>query len=242
MFKKPEEKNIIFSNVWPLEQNYPPVPAIKLLPDWFTKSESEIPDSYIKHLLDTFGYPSGTNGTVKRCTPVLDAMGAGYILRTSMDVIVTQKEKPYYNWPLQNIEVIGFHPAAQVQKHPLVNTEFVPKWMNPWSIKTPKGYSTLFIHPMHRDDLMFTVLPGIVDTDSYFAPVHPLFVLKDPNFEGLIPAGTPFCQVVPFKREEWYMQLNDKETLQEAAMQIWRTNKLPELRYKIAHWTRKHFK
>jgi hypothetical protein len=51
-------------------------------------------------------------------------------------------------------------------------------------------------------------MPGIVDTDTYNAAVNFPFVLNEPNkFEGLIPAGTPIAQVIPFKREFWEMSI-----------------------------------
>ena len=55
---------------------------------------------------------------------------------------------------------------------------------------------------MHHD-LPFTIFPGIVDTDTYYAPVNIPFTMNDQKFEGLIPKGTPIVQVLPFKRESW---------------------------------------
>jgi hypothetical protein len=67
---------------------------------------------------------------------------------------------------------------------------------------------------MHRD-LPFTILPGVVDTDRYTAPVNFPFLINDPNFEGLIPAGTPIAQVIPFKREPWEMSIGKEKDLIE---------------------------
>jgi hypothetical protein len=66
---------------------------------------------------------------------------------------------------------------------------------------------------MHRESI-FTILPGIVDTDQYNAPVNFPFVLNDVTYEGLIPAGTPMAQVIPFKRESWEMSLGTQEDLE----------------------------
>jgi hypothetical protein len=38
-------------------------------------------------------------------------------------------------------------------------------------------------------------------------------VINDPNFEGLIPKGTPIAQIVPFKRESWQMELGKESDL-----------------------------
>jgi hypothetical protein len=72
---------------------------------------------------------------------------------------------------------------------------------------------------MHRESV-FSILPGVVDTDSYTAPVHFPFTLNDPKFEGLIPAGTPIAQVIPFKRNNWEMKFGgEKEIIEQQKVQ-----------------------
>jgi hypothetical protein len=157
--------------------------------------------------------------------PVFDVINAGYIIKTPADVYVSQKEafdelgnsigkRPWYEWA--NFGLIQFHPVEQAPNHPNRNghKESYPKWINPWGIKTPPGYSVLFVQPFHRESV-FTILPGIVDTDQYASPVNFPFVLNDINFEGLIPAGTPVAQVIPFQREEWQMEIGKQESLEE---------------------------
>jgi len=60
-------------------------------------------------------------------------------------------------------------------------------------------------------------LPGIVDTDAYNAPVNFPFVLRDPKMDGLIPAGTPIIQAIPFKRESWEMNFGSEKELVDQA-------------------------
>ena len=59
---------------------------------------------------------------------------------------------------------------------------------------------------MHHD-LPLVAMPAIVDTDVYNERVQLPFTFKDPNFEGLVPAGTPIYQVIPFKRDSWKMNI-----------------------------------
>lgn len=196
---------IIFTNTFGVPEEYSPKPASNFVPEWYKKLESYIGGDK---------KPNGegkTNITVKRCMPVFDAITNGYIILSSADVFVSQREtedgtiQPYFEW--SNYGLIQFHPAVQAPEHPNRNNHMAyPKWINPWAIKTPKGYSVLFTQPMHRES-PFTILPGIVDTDTYTAPVNFPFVLNDVNFEGLIPAGTPIAQVIPFKRDKWKMSL-----------------------------------
>ena len=123
-----------------------------------------------------------------------------------------KKTAPHYEWP--SYGPIQFHPISQAPTHPgrgdLGDAMSYPKWINPWSIQTPKGYSVLFTQPMHRES-PFCIMDGIVDTDSYNAPVNFPFVLNDWNYEGMIPAGTPMAQVIPFKRDSWQMEMGKQE-------------------------------
>ena len=68
---------------------------------------------------------------------------------------------------------------------------------------------------MHRDNPI-TIFPGVVDTDSYNLNVEFPFMLTNPEFDGLIPAGTPIAQVMPFKRDSWSMSLGGETELQES--------------------------
>lgn len=199
-----------------VQDEFYPIPAKKNLPTWYKEM-----NSYEGGKKE----PSGegvTSATVKRCVPFFDAIIAGYILLTPADIWVSQKPseknpmeiQPYYEWA--GFGLLEFHPIVQAPTHPKRNGHNVsyPKFINPWAIKTPKGYSSLFTQPMHRES-PFTILDGIVDTDNYFAPVNFPFVLNDIKFEGLIPAGTPFAQVIPFKREKWQLKIGNKKDYKE---------------------------
>jgi hypothetical protein len=75
-----------------------------------------------------------------------------------------------------------------------------------WAIDTPPGYSIMIMHPMYREDVPFTTLPGLIDTDGYGGAMNILFMLRR-DFQGIIPAGTPIAQVIPFKREDWQHEI-----------------------------------
>jgi hypothetical protein len=181
-----------------------------------------------------------TPHTIKKCIPVFDAITAGYILYTQVDVQVIQEDNiPFYSWPDQN--AIGFHPVEQAPLHPAKKETPYPKWQNPYAITTPPGYSILFTQPMHRESV-FTILDGIVDTDTYKAPVNFPFVLKDNKWEGIIPAGTPMAQVIPFKRESWEHKIgSDKERIELAKV----NGKLQSFffnSYKLQFWSAKKYR
>jgi hypothetical protein len=207
---------IIFTNTIGVPEEFAPKPATSFVPNWYKNMES---------YLGGEKKPTGegiTSGTIKRCMPVFDAITHGYIITTYTDIFVSQKEMldsnnksknvPWYEWP--SFGALSFHPVEQAPTHPTTNGVSYPKLMNPWSIKTPPGYSTLFMAPVHRENI-FNILSGVVDTDTYTAAVNFPMVLADVNFKGLVPAGTPIAQVVPFQRESWTMELGKEENVIE---------------------------
>jgi hypothetical protein len=223
-------KNIIFSTNLDIEKEYYPKPASKFIPEWYKNIES-----YLNGKKEPGGQ-GGTSATVKKCMPVFDAITAGYIIPSPADIFVSEKDgQPYYEW--SNFGLIQFHPIEQAPLHPAQNGHAYPKWMNPWAIKTPPGYSLFFTQPLHRESV-FTILPGIVDTDSYSAQVNFPFVLNDPKFEGVIPAGTPLAQVIPIKREVWQMQYGDAG--QDRVNNRMHTKIFD--RYKTLFWNKKEYR
>lgn len=145
------------------------------------------------------------SSTVKRCPPFLDAMVTGWIIPLAADVYIESNEDCSHihydtTYPRPMIENHGPMqmttskcPAPHLPKPPI-------KWMNYWAIKCPKGYSLLFTPPMNRTDPRFTCFSGIVECDGYFEYINFPFVWNEPNFKGIVPAGTPLMQVIPIKR------------------------------------------
>jgi hypothetical protein len=202
---------IVFTNTTNVPEAFYPTPASVSLPDWYKDTSSYVYNEKKPTLTDT------NTGTIKRCMPVFDAINCGYMLYTFTDVYVFQKDGiPYYRW--NSFDPIAFHPIAQAPKHPkrgsLNNEGSYPKFNNPWSIKTPKGYSCLVINPIHRESI-FTIFEGVVDTDEYTPPINIPFALNNWEYEGFIPAGTPMAQIIPFKRDNWKMKIGNEKDLKE---------------------------
>lgn len=90
------------------------------------------------------------------------------------------------------------HPQGYYQEH------FA--WYPDWAVELPEGYSALYTHPLNRFDLPFFMTIGIIDNDKVNLPgTMPFFIAK--GFEGTIPAGTPYAQIIPFKREDWKSEI-----------------------------------
>ena len=104
---------------------------------------------------------------------------------------------------------IEFHSKQQIAGWNLKKTDFPEgvKFTNPWRIYTPPGYSVMFMTPTYQFEKRFTVLPGIVETDSYHHINFPS--IWHTTKDAIIERGTPFIQVIPFKRDEWNMSVDE---------------------------------
>jgi hypothetical protein len=235
-------KKILFTKTMDISDAYFPYPTKKNLPEWYKEANTFFDNSSVLGKM--------TSHTIKKCIPVFDAMSAGYIITTFCDIYISHKEiknvEENKKIPVPKIvpaderyNTIEFHNLKQLQNHPLSKNQDAPKFMNPWGIETPKGYSCLFVNPMHNKNSIFTILEGIVDTDTYTLPVNFPFIFNDASFVGLIPAGTPIAQVIPFKRDSWSMEISEDCRLMNT-----NRNDLSSLlvnKYKKIFWSKKEY-
>lgn len=228
-------KNIKFTNLSGNEFFEHPVPALKKIPQWYKDTLEYIDNK--KSYAKTDSHPQ----TIKKCIPVFDAMTAGYIISTTCDIEVSIKDGfQYFYWG--ELGTIDFHPVEQAPIHPAQNGNPYPKWVNFWSVETPPGYSCLFIDPMHNPNNIFTILPAIVDTDNYSAPVNFPFVMNDTQWTGIIPAGTPIAQIIPFKRDSWKTEVGKKKDVDKGFIIIKKLQTFLYNSYKRQFWIRKEYR
>ena len=232
------QKKIQFNKVysWAGQTNNNPAAAAKAIPKWYRDLAR-----YVGNKLATDG-KGNTNGTIKTCPPFLDAMMSGYVIQTEFDLYVTKNDSGHYFEWSGGENLIATHHKEQLapEQVPKGYSDQPYKFVNLWQVKTPKGYSSLFTHPINRYDLPFLTLAGIVETDAYENIVNFPFVIKD-DFEGLIPAGTPIVQVIPIKREAWLSKLGNAsaKSIENARIQL--RHKMFGS-YKSQWWQRKDYK
>jgi hypothetical protein len=146
-----------------------------------------------------------SNATAKWCAPFMDSFTMGYTLSLDVDLFVSRNEHdfPYFHSNTQQ-RYVGNQEHDQHKGMPFSDEYFpvVFKWINNWVIDLPKGYSLYCTHPANRFDLPFQTMNGVVDVDGYPNALLFPFLMKK-NFVGVIEAGTPIVQVIPFKRESW---------------------------------------
>jgi len=170
----------------------PPVPAKAALPDWFRRLPA----------VDREQVSARDEGlTIKRCMPFFDAMATGCIVPRAATVRLETKDGGKTvdsGWEFDKV-MVSNHGPHQVAGNP--NAPRPPcKFHNYWSIRTPPGWSCLFLPPLNRPNGVFEVLAGIVDTDTYWAHIHFPFFTTGPDGVHVIEKGVPMVQVIPFRR------------------------------------------
>jgi hypothetical protein len=142
--------------------------------------------------------------TVKTCIPFLDALTVGYIIPFDQDYVVDTTENDLsITSANKEPEPAGFHSKTQLPLGDDKGKENAGKFHNKWLIKTPPGYSCLFIQPLNRIEERFEVISGVVDTDTYINVINFPFHWKKWSQQILLKKGEPMIQVIPFKRESW---------------------------------------
>jgi hypothetical protein len=164
-----------------------------------------IPDEYKK--LERFSNNNLHDPTLKTCIPFLDSLIAGYIIPFDQDYVIDPVEGDFtITAANRESEDTSYHSKAQLPKEwQKISGERAGKFINKWLIKTPPGYSSLFIKPMNRLEPRFDIISGIVDTDTYINTIHFPFILNKRDEQFIIKKGDPMVQVIPFKRESWKM-------------------------------------
>jgi hypothetical protein len=211
-----------------------PLPAKKFLPQWYKDSELTITDENGEE-----------HAGLKKCVPFLDSMLSGYMLVTPMDIFVSKKEDGSldirWNSPdiFQDFITERTNDLGEKMPRPTGHYENHLAFRGVWGFRTPRKWSVLVVQPLNRHDLPFTITSGIMDADRYSTSGNiPFFIKKD--FVGMIPAGTPFAQLIPVKRASWGSIKNDKglqflEDLQGAMVR--KLNKS----YKRFFWEKKEY-
>ena len=201
--------------------NIKPYPARIKLPEWFKNVD---PHTFEKR-------------NIKGCMPFLDGISAGYILPLPQEFIINyniydpEKEINDSSYCFSMAEGIDNNfclkynlNAADPQHHSVEQiggkdtfiskkngNNHIIKILNPWKIKTPKGYSCLFLPPMYNEMDYFYIINAIVDTDKFDDWINfPIIINCDkyPSFKKIFKQGTPYVQIIPFKRDSWKLKIN----------------------------------
>jgi hypothetical protein len=184
-------------------QEFPPVPASKIIPEWYKNIPVAL--SKVPNYIDSDGVPS-----IKRCMPVLDYLTSGYVLRNSYEINAWPSVKDdikSFQLECNKKNYVGAHPHHQAPAEFYGAKNHYFKINQEWLIRTPPGYSCLIYQPhyLFRED--FQMFPAIVDTDKHddFIGLIGLITTDKPF---TIPPGEPLVVIFPFKREDWKLDVS----------------------------------
>jgi hypothetical protein len=171
-----------------------PVPAREELPDWFRQLRG----------IDRNELSATNNGlTVKRCSPFLDALSAGWIIPLAATVrleVSDDGKRVDAGWEFDR-PMVSNHSPFQVAGNPHEPRPPM-KFHNYWTVSTAPGWSSLFIPALNRPNGIFEVFSGVVDTDRFPTPVNFPFVVTAPDGVHVLPKGTPLVQVISVRRAD----------------------------------------
>lgn len=240
MFKNP--RTIKFNTVAG-EHEYVPLPtSAKLhIPEWYKKSPRFVDGAKKVRVSSRDGATNMMNLGLKTCVPFLDGMTAGYTACLWQDVHVEIVDgRTEIRWPNRPDVLSGRDPdGLETFPVPAGHSSIQYVWVNPFVIETPPGYSIHLTHPLNRFDLPFTTLSGVVDSDGIMGAGHYPFYLKE-GFEGVIEAGTPIYQIIPFKRENWVAE-TDPELINKGHKRFYESTSKLMGHYKDTIWSKKTY-
>lgn len=249
-----------FSSYRPwLTKDSPSVPSTtqSVIPQWYKDADRFAKDpagQYYKANKQVCPFPKegttddyGKIPTWKACPAIMDAFSTGYVLKTPCDITffktpsgsidVKIEDEKHKDFCSKRLAMPQFeHPKGFYKDH------FA--WYPDWGLQLPDGYSALFMTPMNRFDLPFLNTTGVVDNDSvHLLGTFPFFIAE--GWEGTIPAGTPYVQILPFKRENWTHEIDFQNQSSIYSKMIANANfyRQPDGGvYKNKVWTRREYK
>jgi hypothetical protein len=184
------------------ESKSKPDPISKTIPQWYSDADrfAKMPDGQY-----WVGPDSGKIPTWKACPAILDILTTGYSLLTPCDIEFFLDSAGQIDLNIQDPKYKDFvtrrTPMPQFY-HPEGYYEYHFAWMPDWAVRVPDGYSVLYVSPFNRYDLPFMTVSGIIDNDKVNLPGSCPFFIKQ-GWTGILPAGTPYAQLLPFLREDW---------------------------------------
>lgn len=199
---------IIFNSIDKLTAElFPPKPAKDFLPEWF------------ESLPDDNSILAGSKNLVnlKSCLPVVDYINSGYIIFNSYEFSLEEKISNFENLidirtMMQNEslkDILKYKNSQCPIPHAGPKKEYF-KIRLEWNIRTPAGYSCLLVQPFYHHEKRYTLLPSVIDTDSYDSEIFIAGYLNSKEIFSVMP-GDPLIQIIPFKRDSWNMRVENKK-------------------------------
>ena len=185
-----------------------PVPASKVMPEWWNKLNTYQNQGLEGAENTPFKRIEFESATAKACRPMAEFLLSGYIIPLWCEYMF--KRDPAAGWIFSSTRwSTDGHRGEQLgdglKSQKLFQKGHVVKFMNPWQIVTPPGYSCLFIKPFYHFEDRFEIMPAIVNTDLFDATVNFPALVRSENCRDqfVLEMGYPLVLVIPVKRTDW---------------------------------------
>lgn len=206
-----------------------PIPASKFYPAWF----KSMPPSHDVPVSKGFPFGlanslrlSNVNATIRRCPGVISYLATGWIIPLWSDFVVQVRQNTIYAFGSNETAYVSMH-SREKHFHTMPEMSgYYPeplKFTNPWKVITPPGYSILLCAPFYHFEERFTVVPGVIDSDTYHH-MHVNTFFKNTVGDYELKMEMPFVQVIPFARDTLGAEVreatsSDKERLRKLKFQ-----------------------
>jgi len=177
-----------------------PIKYLDVMPDWF------------KHMPNM----AMDNMTARKCPAFTDLFRYSYVMRMWCDLHISfEEDREIWQWSVpHHIYQVEEHPPFQFTDHFGGGYLRTLKPISPWWLKVPKGYSVLQMPLTYSPSPIFDTVPGILHSDLYHG-TNPQLLIKDIKpgeaWSATIPRGTPLVAHIPFKRDEWELDVSEDD-------------------------------
>lgn len=183
-----------------------PKPAHHFLPDWWKKTPLFDPD-----LSSNIANIANQTRTIRKCPALHEYLSNGIIIPMWCDVYLRADKDNNWSWKT---------PTSRYTWETHANTQFLnhsPNWVAnsinnvfkancPWFIKTSPGYAVYQMPLFYHFNKNYTVMPGIIQTDIHHE-INQQVLFHSKETEIIIERGTPFVAYLPYKREEFSLEI-----------------------------------
>ena len=252
----PENKNQLL---------YRPSAVKNDIPKWFLDKDKHKKNNNGMYELDFFKTQDGKSishriPSWKSCPAMLDIFLSGYYLYTPCDITIQRYDcecddhSPHFvtfddKWKDNNGSPAICFVRGKEDGLPTPEgySEYTLTWRPNWFFQLPEGYTALATHPMNIPNLPFKTISGFMDSSNILSTPFgqiPFFIKKD--WFGLIPAGTPYLQIIPIKNEQWTSDVIDQSDEEIKNLLIKKHNEYyignGITKYKEQDWLKKDYK
>jgi hypothetical protein len=183
-----------------------PKPAHHFLPDWWKKTPLFDPD-----LNNSIANTTSQKRTIRKCPALHEYLSQGVIIPMWCDVYLAVDKNNKWSWKTPNSKYTwGVHEKNQFLDHS-------PNWVAdsisavfkancPWYIKTSQDCAVYQMPLFYHFNKNYTVMPATIQTDVHHE-IHQQVLFHSKESEIIIERGTPFVAYIPYKREEFILEI-----------------------------------